>query len=64
MRETPFHLFWTSASALLSSFSPTYLTGAFSFKQILGLPKFLDLLFQARRGYKPRLPGLGGPKSD
>ena len=29
----------------------------------LGLSKFLDPLFQARRGSKPRLPGLGGPKS-
>ena len=38
-------------------------TGAFSFKQILGLSKFLDPLFQVRRGCKPRLPGLGGPKS-
>ena len=37
-------------------------TGAFSFKQILGLSKFLDPLFQVRRGSKPRLPGLGGPK--
>ena len=37
--------------------------GAFSFKQILGLSKFLDPLFQVRRGSKPRLPGLGGPKS-
>ena len=36
--------------------------GAFSFKQILGLSKLLDPLFQARRGSKPRLPGLGGPK--
>ena len=37
--------------------------GAFSFKQILGLSKLLDPLFQVRRGSKPRLPGLGGPKS-
>ena len=39
------------------------MSGAFSFKQILGLSKFLDPLFQVRRGCKPRLPGLGGPKS-
>ena len=35
----------------------------FYYKQILGLSKFLDPLFQVRRGCKPRLPGLGGPKS-
>ena len=39
-------------------------SGSFSFKQILGLSKFLDSFFQVRRGSKPRLPGLGGPKSD
>ena len=44
--------------------APKSYPGAFSFKQILGLSKFLDPLFQARRGSKPRLPGLGSPKSD